>query len=191
MKDPPNSSSQTKLPKNWPKSLVYSSKQAIMLSPSLKREFLGICQTINLPNIQLVIPCSKAIIKQITDSSHPSYPACGLFALKRIKKGEYVLPYIGQLHHESTLSTTSDYTLHMHTQFSIDAEFYGNEARFINDYRGVCPKPNVEFVLVKIDGVLGMAVRSLSDIEKGTELALSYGKGFWKERGLMNDKFNI
>ena len=39
----------------------------------------------------------------------------------------------------------------------IDAKFVGNESRFINDYRGISPKPNVEFC-TKADAQKGIWV---------------------------------
>ena len=69
----------------------------------------------------------------------------------------------------------------------MDALKAGNEARMINDYRGIGKKPNVEFVIregqVKGVRVKRMGVSVLAaDIDKGAELLLSYGKGYWAAR---------
>lgn len=60
----------------------------------------------------------------------------------------------------------------------------GNEARFINDFRGVAKKPNARFQERRNEkGELCMSVWSSSEtIKKGDEILLSYGKGFWKAR---------
>lgn len=72
----------------------------------------------------------------------------------------------------------------------------GNEARFVNDYRGVpgTGRPNAEFCEVwdVRRGEKGMAVFVLpagkkdqgkgSGIAKGQEILVSYGKGFWGKR---------
>lgn len=63
------------------------------------------------------------------------------------------------------------------------------KARFVNDYRNISHKPNVEFRLRKVKDVNGrtairMSLFTLVDVGKGEELLISYGKGFWKERQL-------
>lgn len=76
----------------------------------------------------------------------------------------------------------------------------GNEARFINDYRGVpgVERPNAEFKEIW-DGnrkERGMGVWVLPEgkngkrkgIRKGEEILVSYGRGFWGARkGSSND----
>ncbi|KAF8334023.1 uncharacterized protein EI90DRAFT_3050725 [Cantharellus anzutake] len=84
----------------------------------------------------------------------------------------------------------------------IDAEKMGNEARFINDYRGVPISlsssttsakkiqtistrlgPNAFFEEVWIEGMLCMGVWSGKEgIRKGEEIIVSYGKGWWRAR---------
>lgn len=60
----------------------------------------------------------------------------------------------------------------------------GNEARFINDYRGISSKPNAVFEDVRIpSGELRMIVCSASQpIKKGDEILVSYGKAWWLAR---------
>jgi SET domain-containing protein len=66
----------------------------------------------------------------------------------------------------------------------------GNEARFINDYRGGAriKGPNVEF-RDRVDawGIsrIGVYVLQNQTVRKGEELCISYGKSFWKTRGLL------
>ena len=43
-------------------------------------------------------------------------------------------------------------------RFDIDAAKYGNETRFINDYTGIAPQPNVAFVLHYAAGAGEVAV---------------------------------
>jgi hypothetical protein len=96
-------------------------------------------------------------------------------------------------HSESTIE---------YVNVGIDAEKMGNEARFINDYRGVPislpgvrstsakthtiltrPRPNAFFREVWIEGMLCMGVWSEKEgIRKGEEIVLSYGKGWWSAR---------
>lgn len=71
----------------------------------------------------------------------------------------------------------------------VDARRAGNEARMVNDYRGVpgLQRPNAMFETRRVGGGergevrMGLWVAS-KDIKKGVELCVSYGKGFWKER---------
>jgi SET domain-containing protein len=60
----------------------------------------------------------------------------------------------------------------------------GNEARFINDYRGVTDKPNAIFQEYRShSGELCMAVWSSARvIKKGDEILVSYGKSWWQTR---------
>lgn len=66
----------------------------------------------------------------------------------------------------------------------IDASTMGNEARFINDYRGVRNKPNVIFSDVRTEsGAMRMSIWSSGDeINKGEEILVSYGKAWWQAR---------
>lgn len=83
---------------------------------------------------------------------------------------------------------------------AVDAARMGNEARFVNDYRGVpgAKRPNAEFRDVwwtdLEGGERGMAVFVLPagkravgkartvGVGKGEEILVSYGKGFWGGR---------
>lgn len=65
----------------------------------------------------------------------------------------------------------------------------GNEARFVNDYRGIANKPNALFIEVKTTtGEMRMSVWSGSEpIPKGKEILVSYGKAWWRARQSSND----
>jgi hypothetical protein len=60
----------------------------------------------------------------------------------------------------------------------------GNEARFVNDFRGVADRPNCVFnTFVDQWGRLQMGVFvGNRPVGKGEELLVSYGKGFWAAR---------
>ena len=66
----------------------------------------------------------------------------------------------------------------------IDAARMGNEARFINDYRGIANKPNALFKESKASyGEIRMSIWSGSEkIPKGKEILVSYGKSWWRSR---------
>lgn len=105
------------------------------------------------------------------------------------------------MHDSSTSNVASNYDLSLDRELdlSVDATKHGNEARFINDYRGVRTEgPNAEFrdcVLQIGHGTwerrIGVFVLSkgkndkgprAQGIKKGDEILVSYGKGFWDAR---------
>jgi len=65
----------------------------------------------------------------------------------------------------------------------------GNEARFINDYRGISSKANAIFRDGRTPtGELTMSIWSANEgIRKGEEILVSYGKSWWRSRAEMND----
>ncbi len=132
-------------------------------------------------------PCKAVLVKAITDPQHPAHGSFGLFAASNIDARSYILDYTGILKHFDSESKTSDYCLHFYGNYSIDAEKEGNEARFLNDYRGIGAHPIVQFDLYRDkEGQVRMGIFSLkTKIKKGSEILINYGKGFWKERGLM------
>lgn len=66
----------------------------------------------------------------------------------------------------------------------MDARRSGNEARFVNDYRGIYEKPNAVFRDIRLsEGELRMSIWSSSEgITKGDEIVVSYGKSWWRAR---------
>lgn len=66
----------------------------------------------------------------------------------------------------------------------VDAARCGNEARFVNDYRGVAPRANAVFKEWRAGGgELRISVCSgPRGIEKNEEIVVSYGKGWWSAR---------
>lgn len=66
----------------------------------------------------------------------------------------------------------------------IDASTMGNQARFVNDYRGIARQPNAVFLDGQTSsGELCMSVWSSNrEIKKGEEILVSYGKSWWQNR---------
>jgi SET domain-containing protein len=97
------------------------------------------------------------------------------------------LYYLGEVHTDDRPSSDYDLSLYR-TQdginVGVDAKLMGNEARFINDYRGVRDKPNAAFEDDRsANGELRMSVWSKHlPIQKGDEILVSYGKSWWQER---------
>jgi SET domain-containing protein len=151
-------------------------------------------------------------ITLISSASHPENGQSGLFATKDLKPGTFILQYLGEIHFSSSPSSISSATTvdpHAHSDYDlsfdremglgIDANKMGNEARFINDYRGIAERPNAEFkeiwderrkeramaVFVLREGKSGKG----KGIRKGEEILVSYGRGFWGARN--SDKKTI
>ena len=140
------------------------------------------------------------MIRKINDDKHPAHGQCGLFAAQPLAPEKFILPYLGHVHGEMGADESSDYDLRLDRDLgiSVDAAAMGNEARFINDYRGVprATGPNAEFKDTWIDvghnhkeKVIGVYIlpagksgKRSSGIQKGDEILVSYGKGFWSSR---------
>ncbi|EXJ69146.1 uncharacterized protein A1O5_08081 [Cladophialophora psammophila CBS 110553] len=197
------------LPKHWPKDIIYI--DTLHISSPLSRGLLhstGLSPaSVSLPVIPPPSPPSPSPlvqIKPINDPSHPAYTQYGLFAARALAPSSFIILYLGTLHSSTTTNPTSNYDLSLDRELdlSIDASKCGNEARFINDYRGIRSEgPNAEFKDCLLEVVKGkkwerrIGVFVLSQgrarkdggkrargIAKGEEIVVSYGKGFWKAR---------
>lgn len=74
----------------------------------------------------------------------------------------------------------------------VDAEHFGNETRFINDFKSVRPEPNVEFLLrrLPVTGELSVGVVTRQMVRRGEELLADYGSKFWKTSELKSEKLS-
>ena len=107
--------------------------------------------------------------------------------------------YLGRAHGETEADPESDYDVRLDRELGIgiDAAREGNEARFVNDYRGIrSDGPNAELRDVWMEAGEGIVERRIGvfvlgagrkgrkekGIVKGEEIVVSYGKGFWNER---------
>lgn len=170
-----------------------------------------------VPSILRFGPSPLVEIRSITDPNHPACGQRGLFAARNLRAGSFILPYLG-VYHRGNVSAgrpgtnphnkrESDYDLWLDREadVAVDADRQGNEARFVNDYRGTGkPRANAEFreVWDPRRGERGMAVfvlpagkrallqaaangqgsSSVGGIAQGDEILVSYGKGFWEMR---------
>ncbi|KAI3535939.1 SET domain-containing protein [Colletotrichum tamarilloi] len=191
-------------PKNWPSGLSYLSAPAHskLLSQAQRQAIAQKPPDVpDIPAQATVLPSPLVKITPITDAGHPAQGQCGLFATRHLKPGTFVLPYLGTVHpgagalgaEAGTEKSDYDLWLDREAEVAVDADKGGNEARFINDYRGVGERPNAEFrevwcqrwrqkcmaVWVLPEGKNG---RGKGGISKGEEILVSYGKGFWGSR---------
>lgn len=148
-----------------------------------------------IPADATTAPYAAVKITPIATPSHPAKGQAGLFATRALKPGAFILLYLGNAHPESDpVAASSDYDLWLDRDagVAVDASRSGNEARFVNDYRGVADRHNAEFreVWSARHAQRCMAVfvlpetkrRDAAGISKGEEILVSYGKGFWGHR---------
>ncbi|RLN34228.1 histone-lysine N-methyltransferase ASHH3-like isoform X1 [Panicum miliaceum] len=104
----------------------------------------------------------------------------GLVAEDEIKKGEFVVEYVGEVIDDRTcenrlwqmkrLSDTNFYLCEVSSNMVIDATDKGNMSRFINHS---C-EPNTEMQKWTVDGETRVGIFALRDIKKGEELTYDY-----------------
>jgi hypothetical protein len=193
------------LPKAWPQGVTYLNSPKY--SKHIDHDILHTEKALRGVSGLAVIgpkaqgPSPLVRIKSISSASHPANGQHGLFATQNLTPDTFILTYLGFFHGAVDADPTSDYDLGLDAELGIavDASGMGNEARFINDYRGVSASgPNAEFrdVLVEFgNGILercvGVFVLSAGKVKsrkrargiaKGEEILASYGKGFWNGR---------
>ncbi|EMD41618.1 hypothetical protein CERSUDRAFT_146722 [Gelatoporia subvermispora B] len=179
--------SQTK-PPHWPLDVCYISEPCY--HPSVPLEVLAqIKPRLVAPGVPSHTGAKRSavIIQRISDPTHPANGQRGLFAAKKIPPRTHILDYTGEVHGDDR--SESDYDLSLFrsqdgTNIGVDASHMGNEARFVNDYRGVKARPNAVFQERRTEGgELRMSVWSGSEnIRKGEEILVSYGKSWWQAR---------
>ncbi|KLU92172.1 hypothetical protein MAPG_11118 [Magnaporthiopsis poae ATCC 64411] len=160
------------LPKNWPEDVPYlyaprhspaltgSQLAAIRVPPAQPASGAAV---VAVPHNLRRGPCAAVQIRTITDPRHPAVGQRGLFAARRLEPGALILPYLGEVHpgtvgvdddaehqpQQQHSHAESDYDLWLSrdADVAVDAARCGNEARFVNDYRGVpgAERANAEF----------------------------------------------
>ena len=188
MKKSRRSSSESSVPRptHWPPDIQYVSRQCYHTSVSkdiLSQIFPAHAQVADAhsPALRPVV-----IIRDIVEEGHPARGQRGLFATRKIPPRTHILDYAGEVHCDDRPESDYDLSLYRSATISVavDASRMGNEARFINDYRGVRQKPNALFQERQTPfGELCMSIWSGREgIKKGEEILVSYGKGFWSAR---------
>jgi SET domain-containing protein len=178
----------TRPPKSWPTHVQYST--APYFHSSVSGDALSFLKGDRSKGVSLPSASpSLGQIRAIVDPSHPAHGQHGLFATKKIPPQTLIVEYIGEVHSDER--PTSDYDISLYRfpggeNVGVDAATMGNEARFVNDYRGIRPKPNAQFAdRWTASGDLRMGIWSLaSGIRKGDEIVVSYGKSWWAARTL-------
>ncbi|PHH80608.1 hypothetical protein CDD82_1650 [Ophiocordyceps australis] len=179
-------------PKNWPGSVKYLT--APLHDGGLSREQIAAVgkQQEWMPVVPRGWSESAAVrIRKIDDAGHPARGQKGLFATRRLDAASFVVAYLGRVHGAANAQAwdTSDYDLWLDkgAGVAVDGAREGNEARFINDYRGVAARANAVFGEAWCEQWKQVCVgvwvaQGGAGIEKGQEIVVSYGKGFWEAR---------
>jgi hypothetical protein len=203
----PSSRLSTGVPRGWPSNITYLhspfhskklSADSINQLVSLKSDLPSALQVWKTSG-----PYSNVRITPVSDVSHPAHGQHALCATQHLPPDTFILPYLGYVHDQTDTDEASDYDLSLDREIGIgvDASKMGNEARFINDYRGVSTAPNAEFRDIyvqvtsnKVEKRVGVFVLSAGKsgkrakgIGRGQEILVSYGKGFWTERQSTQD----
>jgi SET domain-containing protein len=177
-------------PKGWPASLRYLSKAQWADNVDKNAKTAAVQELKSFARLQGAVAldpagrCRHLRIRVIEEQGHPAFGQRGLFAARNIPPRTFLLEYAGEITLDQCLG--SDYVVALNHAVSIDAQRLGNEARFVNDYRGIAVKPNAEFRLFTYGGGTGEARMGIwsghHNITKGSEILVSYGKAFWKSR---------
>jgi hypothetical protein len=180
----------TALPARWPPNIRYLDRP--QYHSSVPDEIRCLITGVSDRSAKLAkeeLSRTAVAIRAISSQSHPACGQHGLFATKKIPPRTWILDYIGEVHCEDR---DSDYDISLYrsqdgVSVGVDASVCGNEARFINDYRGIRSHPNAIFAERKASGELRMSVWSGSAvIGKGEEILVSYGKSWWRSRAIQD-----
>jgi len=176
-------------PGHWPPHIHYLHRSRYHSSVPPEIRCL-ICRLNKRDEVAQDQPSRRAvIIRTISSLSHPACGQRGLFTSKKIPPRTWIIDYIGEVHCDDR---DSDYDISLYrsqdgVSVGVDANLCGNEARFINDYRGILSHPNAVFAERTVSGELRMSVWSGSAvIRKGEEILVSYGKSWWRSRAIQD-----
>lgn len=99
----------------------------------------------------------------------------GLFAEKDIKKGDYIIEYIGIVRpNKEVEGNTTKYLFEVNNRVTIDGSPRWNTARYINHS---CKKGNAESDIIRSQ----VYIKAIKNIAKGDEITYDYGKEYFDE----------
>ncbi|PVF93134.1 SET domain-containing protein [Serendipita vermifera] len=124
---------------------------------------------------------------------HRAHHGWGLFAAENLRKGDYIMTYIGEMYHIHTTTTPRvlmakhigrNYNFELSDLVELDASSVGNESRFINDHKDKT-NHNCFAKHIWVSGELYLTIHAAREIKEGEELFMPYGKKYWQN----NDQF--
>lgn len=168
-----------------------SSSPSSILDPSLPSSTttLGQSTTTTPQQLQQQRPPPYEIRLITGPPKHPVLGSYGLFATKNLRPGTHLLDYISLVVPDEHADPDSDHTLYLSNDLNLDASAHGNHGRFVNDFRGIRTQaqgPNVGWDLYRDveTGQVRMGCKVLKFIRRGEEIVCTYGKAYWKSRGI-------
>lgn len=171
----------TGLPEGWPDDVTYS---PFLLFGDKEANARRLATT-------MIRPVPTVQIRPHPPDGPLGEGACGLFATQELCKGLRLGDYTG-LVTEGSDNKCSAYVAGLEvtnpngsvTLFEVDAEYYGNEFRFINDATrgGVNRRPNVKMKshLDEATGEYKIGIFVVEKVKPGEELLMAYGDDYWK-----------
>lgn len=179
----------------WPSSVEFSNNYK--WEPTVPNDIKDKYHPTNGARVRTNHFSKRVYFKRITD---PDHPACGEYGLycalpEGAPPGTWLLDYVGHVTLGENQNKKSDYVSDFgeQSELACDANTFGNEARFLNDFRNTGKHPNVEFnfrrdklgelrqgVYVKL--AKDSKVEGFDGVKQHEELLVSYGKSYWRSR---------
>ncbi|KAL8713826.1 MAG: hypothetical protein Q9225_006690 [Loekoesia sp. 1 TL-2023] len=161
--------------------------QVFRQDPSLRVAYDGTCYGCSRPSCNCEPLSCENITKPLVELIHCSaQKGIGVRSLQRIKKGDVLDEYVGELKYASSVKNPT-YALELERPLGnrlrtnnpvlIDAQVYGNWTRYIN---ASC-KPSLKFVPAIVGTRYRMMVVTTRDINIFEELTIGYGDDYWLE----------
>ena len=148
-----------KNPVNWPSDIIYRNIQEFNGFKKIRKE--------TTPGVRL---------EKINDTNSVLHNQYGLFATKEFNSYDIIGQYTGKL---VDMECGGCYVSRS-DNCCIDALNYGNELRFINDYRNIAPSENVVIKNAYIDKKPRVLFVVTKQIKPGEQILTDYGEEYWK-----------
>lgn len=113
-------------------------------------------------------------IKKIKDFSHPVFNQYGLFSTKNWNPYDVIGEYTGKV---IDYLKTGNYLVgfeNISLFINVDAEYEGNECRYINHYKNIKDKPNCKYVTSFINRKPIILIVVIEKIKIGEEILSDY-----------------
>lgn len=149
-----------------------------------KLKFTNVNKWHSIPR-EIVASARRTFVKGVEvrrlPKDHVLHGECGLFATQKFSKFDVIGEYTGKVvdngthgHYVAALEDkpTNDESL------GLDAEYTGNEMRFINSYLNVAFQANVTMRTVYISSYPHIVIVCMEDLYPGDEILLDYGEAY-------------
>ncbi|KAL1515581.1 hypothetical protein AB1Y20_002201 [Prymnesium parvum] len=193
------------LPANWPSSVTYAPFLIWESTAAAQLRLRATACTV-LPSVTIqALPRGHPAAAKLLEASRTARsadgtiaerpPAFGLFARCALPVGTWIGDFTGQVKPQQSRDS-SKYLLEVFhdpqlgLSLDVDAEHFGNETRFINDFTSIKPEPNVDFTIYRsaTTGELAVGVITRKSVLRGDELLADYGTKFWRTPELKPSK---